>query len=217
MRPAILIAAVLVLFSFAIGLCLYPGMPARLDSHWNAAGEADGTSSKFTGLFAIPIVSLILFLLFLFIQRIDPRKENIKKFQGYYDVLILVIVMFFLYVYVLSIWWNLGHKFNFGVVLLPAFTILFWFMGLLLEKAKMNWFIGIRTPWTLSSEKVWDKTHKVGSTLFKIAAIITLLGLFFREEAILFVIIPILVFVVYLIIYSYLEYKKENLRKISRY
>ena len=191
MRPAIIIAAVLVFFSFVVGLYLYPNMPATLDSHWNSAGQADGTSSKFSGLFAIPIVSLVLFLVMLFIPRIDPRKENIKKFQGYYDAIVLVMVVFFFYVYVLSIWWNLGWRFNFGIALLPAFTVLFWFMGLLLEKAKMNWFIGIRTPWTLSSERVWNKTHKVGARLFKVAALITLLGLVFRDQAILFVIVPL--------------------------
>lgn len=211
MRPAIIIAAILVIFSFAIGGYLYPVMPAKLDSHWNAAGEADGSSSKFAGLFAIPIVSLALLLLFLLIPKIDPNKENIKKFRGYYEVLVLVIILFLLYVYILSIWWNLGHRFNFGFVLLPAFTILFWFVGLLLDKAKMNWFIGIRTPWTLSSEKVWDKTHKVGSKLFKVAAIISLFGLLFREQAVLFIVVPAGVFALYLIIYSYLLYNKNKL------
>ena len=185
-------------------------MPATLDSHWNSAGQADGTSSKFSGLFAIPIVSLVLFLVMLFIPRIDPRKENIKKFQGYYDAIVLVMVVFFFYVYVLSIWWNLGWRFNFGIALLPAFTVLFWFMGLLLEKAKMNWFIGIRTPWTLSSERVWNKTHKVGARLFKVAALITLLGLVFRDQAILFVIVPVVVFAIYLIAYSYVEYRRKK-------
>ncbi|MBS3077209.1 SdpI family protein [Candidatus Pacearchaeota archaeon] len=210
MRPAIIIAAVLVFFSFVVGLYLYPNMPATLDSHWNSAGQADGTSSKFSGLFAIPIVSLVLFLVMLFIPRIDPRKENIKKFQGYYDAIVLVMVVFFFYVYVLSIWWNLGWRFNFGIALLPAFTVLFWFMGLLLEKAKMNWFIGIRTPWTLSSERVWNKTHKVGARLFKVAALITLLGLVFRDQAILFVIVPVVVFAIYLIAYSYVEYRRKK-------
>ena len=210
MRPAVIIATVLVIFSFVMGFYLYPRMPVELDSHWNAAGEADGTSSKFSGLFAIPIVSLILFLLLLFIPKIDPKKENIKKFQAYYDAMVLVMVVFFFYVYVLSIWWNLGWRFNFGTALLPAFTILFWFVGLLLEKAKMNWFVGIRTPWTLSSEKVWDKTHKVGARLFKIAAVMTLLGLVFRDQAILIVIVPAIVFAIYLVIYSYLVYKKEK-------
>jgi len=210
MRPAIIIAAVLVFFSFVVGLYLYPNMPATLDSHWNSAGQADGTSSKFSGLFAIPIVSLVLFLVMLFIPRIDPRKENIKKFQGYYDAIVLVMVVFFFYVYVLSIWWNLGWRFNFGIALLPAFTVLFWFMGLLLEKAKMNWFIGIRTPWTLSSERVWNKTHKVGARLFKVAALITLLGLVFRDQAILFVIVPVVVFAIYLIAYTYVEYRRKK-------
>lgn len=213
MRPAVIIAAVLVFFSFVIGFYLYPGMPASLDSHWNAKGEADGVSSKFSGLFALPIISLVVLLLLLLVPKIDPKKENIGKFRGYYDAMILVITIFFFYVYVLSIWWNLGHRFDFGFVMLPAFTILFWFIGLMLEKAKMNWFVGIRTPWTLSNETVWDKTHKLGAKLFKIAAVITLLGLVFRKQALLFVIVPAVVFAAYLIIYSYVVFRKEKKKR----
>ena len=210
MKPVITIAIVLVVLSFLVGIYFYPQMPAEIDTHWNADGVADGQRSKFTGLFAIPIVSLILLVLFLVIPRIDPKKENIRKFRGHYDWLIFVIMAFMFYIYLLSVFWNLGAEFNFTLLLLPAFTLLFLFIGFVLEKAEPNWFVGIRTPWTLSSEKVWHKTHKLGAKLFKIAALITLFGFVFRSLAIWFVIAPIIVFVLYLIIYSYLEYLKEK-------
>jgi len=73
----------------------------------------------------------------------------------------------------------------------------------------MNWFIGIRTPWTLSSEKVWDKTHKIGGRLFKIAGIIAIGGILFQNYAIFFIIVPILLAAIYSVVFSYIEYQKE--------
>lgn len=74
----------------------------------------------------------------------------------------------------------------------------------------MNWFIGIRTPWTLSNEKVWDKTHKVGGKMFKIAGVIALFGFFFRNYALFLTLVPVIFIVIYTFVYSYNEYQKET-------
>jgi len=66
-----------------------------------------------------------------------------------------------------------------GQMMVPALGILFYYCGILIENAKRNWFIGIRTPWTLSNEKVWERTHKIGGKLFKIAGLIAFLWYFF--------------------------------------
>ena len=89
-------------------------------------------------------------------------------------------------------------------------AILMFYIGILLEKAKQNWFIGIRTPWTLSSEKVWDKTHKLGARLFKTLAVIILASLLVPKYSIWIVIMPIIATALWLFIYSYLEFKKEK-------
>ena len=89
----------------------------------------------------------------------------------------------------------------------------FFYTGVLCENAKRNWFIGIRTPWTLSSERVWDKTHKIGGRLFKIAGIVTLLGAFFPKYAVFFILIPTLFVAIYTVIYSYVEYQKVEAGK----
>jgi uncharacterized membrane protein len=88
--------------------------------------------------------------------------------------------------------------------------LLFFYIGILLENAKRNWFIGIRTPWTLSSEKVWNKTHKLGSKMFKISGIIVLIGFLFQKYVTYFILIPTLFVAFYLVIYSYVEYRKEK-------
>jgi uncharacterized membrane protein len=203
----------IILISFAIGAYLYPQMPDPMPSHWNANGDVDGYMPKFWGLFLMPLFSLALLGLFLLIPRIDPLKANIQKFRGYFDRFILLIMAFFLYIYLLTLLWALGFTFQFVLAMVPAFAILFYYAGILVENSKQNWFIGIRTPWTLSSERVWDKTHKLGGKLFKAAALIGLLGLVFQDYAIWLVILPVLFVAGYTIVYSYVEFQKEAREK----
>ena len=94
-------------------------------------------------------------------------------------------------------------------LLAPAFGILFYYCGILTENAKRNWFIGIRTPWTLSNDVVWDKTHKIGGKLFKIAGAVALFGIFFQKYTLFFILAPVILVAAYTIIYSYFEYQKE--------
>lgn len=139
----------------------------------------------------------------------DPLKMNIEQFRKYYDGFVVLVIAFLFYIYILTILWNTGIRFSMIQFLAPAFGILFYFTGILTENAKRNWFIGIRTPWTMSNEKVWEKTHKVGGRLFKIAGIISLLGIFFHDYAFIFIIAPVILVAAYTILYSYNEYQKE--------
>ncbi|MFA5746844.1 MAG: DUF1648 domain-containing protein [Candidatus Paceibacterota bacterium] len=204
---AIIIATILA--SFAVGFWAYPQMPEMVASHWNENGEVNGYMPKFWGVFLMPILSLVMSFLFIVLPKIDPMKANIEKFRNYYNSFISAIILFLFYIYLLTIEWNLGHRFDMVYFLIPALSALFYWSGILVEKAKMNWFIGIRTPWTMSSEAVWDKTHKLGGKLFKASALISLAGLFFGPLAFWFTILPITFVSFYLIIYSYLEHKKE--------
>ena len=210
MRKREMFAVAVILLSFIVGAYFYSSMPDLMASHWNERGEVNGYMPKFWGLFLMPILSAGMLLLFVAIPRIDPMKENIAQFRKYFDGFIALMILFLFYIYLLSLYWNLGGRFNFIVAIVPAFAALFYYMGILIEHAKRNWFIGIRTPWTLSSEKVWDATHKRGGKLFKIAAIIALLGIFFESYAIWFVIAPVLLVAVYTFVYSYVLWKNEK-------
>lgn len=211
MRKGEIISLIMILAVFAVGFCFYPQMPEQLASHWNAQGEVDGYMPKFWGLFLMPFVSLGLFFIFLLIPQIDPLKENIEKFRKYFDAFIVLLFVYLFYLYLLTIFWNIGLEFNMVQFLSPAFGILFYYAGVLIKNAKRNWSIGIRTPWTLSNEKVWEKTHQIGGRLFKIAGIIALLGIIYSDYAMFFIIVPIILASIYLFIYSYFEYRKITL------
>ena len=210
MRKSGIIVLGVILLSFIIGIYFYPQMPEKIASHWNAQGQVDGYMSKFWGLFLMPLLSMMLFLLFIAIPKIDPLKHNIEKFREYYDGFVVLIIVYLFYVYLLTIFWNIGIRFSMVQPLAPAMGILFYYIGILIENAKRNWFIGIRTPWTLSSEKVWEKTHKIGGKLFKIAGIIAFIGVFFQRYVLFFILVPIILVAAYTIIYSYFEYQKET-------
>ncbi len=207
-KACLLLCFFLILFSFAIAFYLYPQMPAQMASHWNIKGEVDNYSPKCTTLFLMPLISFLILLLFWILPRVDPLKKNIQQFRSYFNVFIFLIIFFLFYVYLLTVFWNLGYRFDLGSFLLPALAILFYYASVLIKNAKRNWFIGIRTPWTLSNEKVWTKTHKLGNILFKILALITLASVFFPSYGFYVLITFAFSSVVILFVYSYLEYKK---------
>ncbi|MFH1506633.1 MAG: DUF1648 domain-containing protein [archaeon] len=208
MKAAHWIIIAIIVISFIIGIYYYPQFPEEVASHWNTQGEVDDYMPKFWGLFLMPIISVGLFILFLWLPNADPYKENYKSFQNYFDGFIVILVAFLFYIYLLTIAWTLGFTANIGQLLTPAFGVLIYYCGVLISKAKRNWFVGIRNAWTLSSDKVWDKTHKLGGTLFKIAAVIAVIGGFFPEGTFWFVLLPIIAVVVIVFVYSYLVYKK---------
>lgn len=210
MNKATIITILILIMSFGVALYVYPMMPDQVASHWDSEGNVNGYMSKFWGVFLMPIVMLAMLLLLLFIPRLDPLKENVKKFRKYFDLFILIICLFFLYIYALTLAWNFGYKFNMSTMMIPAMAFLFFCIGILLEKAKRNWFIGIRNPWTLSSDYVWDATHKLAAKLFKILGLIVLLALISPEDGMMyFLLAPILTVIVILFVYSYKLYKKN--------
>jgi len=204
-----IIFAVIVL-SFAAGAYFYPAMPELMASHWGGNGNVNGYMPKFWALFLLPLVTLASFLLFLILPKIDPLKANYAKFENYFDGFLAAFTVFMVYVYGLTILFNKGIEFNMTAAIVPAMAILFYLTGTVLENAKQNWFIGIRTPWTLSSEKVWDKTNKLGAKIFKLIGILSLALIFLGNLGFIIFVFTTVTMSFYLIVYSYLVFKKEG-------
>ena len=202
------LAYLFVILSFAVSAYYYPLMPDQMVSHWGLAGEPNGYLSKAFLLFLMPALSLVMLVVFYFIPRIDPLKKNISKFKNYYEGFIVLLIGFLLYIQLITIFWNSGMRFQIIQAIIPAFAVLFYYIGVMMEHTKRNWFIGIRTPWTISSDVVWDKTHKIGGKIFRAVGIISLLGTILNEYAFYLMIVPIIVGMVYTVAYTYFEYKK---------
>ena len=197
------------LITFILTIAIYPTVPDRVVSHWNAAGQANGTMSKFWGLFLIPLIMAGFVALFAVLPRIDPHKKNYEKFRDYYEGFILLFVLFLLAIQVQITLWSSGYQISPNLTFPLLIGMLFIYIGFLLGHAEQNWFVGIRTPWTLSSKTVWKKTHELGGKLFKIAGVVSCAGIFAGAYAIWFILVPVLAVAVYTVAYSYIEYQKE--------
>jgi uncharacterized membrane protein len=207
-RAGVVVSVALVMASLAVGVYVYPNVPDRMPSHWNAAGQVDGYMPKLLALFLIPFGSLVMLGLFLLIPRVDPLRKNIEGFRGYYDGFVALLTFYLLYIQCLSIASALGYGLNMSQFLVPAASVLFIYLGVLLGKAKKNWFIGIRTPWTLSDERVWNETHRIGGKILILAGLVTLLGAVFPEFALALILAPLISVTIYTTYYSYHLYKK---------
>jgi uncharacterized membrane protein len=197
------------IITFTLTIAMYPTVPDRVVSHWNAAGQADGYSSKFWGLFLIPLIMVGFVALLTVLPRIDPYKKNYEKFRDWYEGFILLFVLFMLAIQVQIILWSTGYQVSPNLTFPLLTGGLFIYIGFLLGHAEQNWFVGIRTPWTLSSATVWKKTHKLGGKLFKIAGVVSCAGIVAGPYALWFILVPVLAVAVYTVVYSYIEFQKE--------
>src|SRR3990172_9478163 len=171
-RTTIIFSLILIVLAVLAGILLWDKLPDQMASHWNENDQVDGYMSKFWGMFMMPLVTLGMLGLFLIVPSIDPLKANIAQFRGTFNAFIALIIAFMLYIHGLTLAWSLGYQnFKMSIAMLPFIGVLFIFIGNLMRKAKRNWFIGIRTPWTLSSDRVWDETHRIGSVLFMISGV----------------------------------------------
>jgi uncharacterized membrane protein len=208
-RTTIIISLIAILAATVASAAIYPRLPEMAASHWNAAGQVDGYMPRFWAAFLMPLVSIGLLLLFLAIPVIDPLKANIAKFRTYYNGFIALIIVFMLFIHAITLAWNLGYdQFNIGNAIIPAVGLILIFAGVITMKAKRNFFIGIRTPWTLSDDTVWEETHKLGGKLFIAAGIITMLSVFLGERGI-WIMLPAALLAGFVpVVYSYFLWRR---------
>ncbi|HHW11854.1 MAG TPA: SdpI family protein [Firmicutes bacterium] len=167
----LIIAAVLIL-----GVVVYPALPEQIVVHWNVAGEPDGYGSRFFGVFGLPLITLGLYLLLLFLPVIDPRRRNYAQFATVYRWIKLGVVLFMLGLHLVTLAFNLGYRIDIGNFVTLAIGFLFALLGRGLPQIKPNYFVGIRTPWTLANAEVWTKTHRFGGKLFFWSGVALVIG-----------------------------------------
>ena len=211
-RTTTIVVLIMIAAATLAGLLLWNRLPDEMASHWNVNDEVDGYMPKVWGVFMLPLITLAMFLLFLVVPSIDPLKANIAQFRGAFNLFIVLVVGFMIYLYGLTLAWSLGYdNFRMSGAMLPAIGLLFIFIGFLLRQAKRNFFIGIRTPWTLSSDTVWKETHRIGALLFMISGALAFIGGFFGgTTAFWMMFAPIIGSTIFLLIYSYVLYQRET-------
>jgi uncharacterized membrane protein len=206
----------LVVLSFAMTAALYSRLPESVPTHWNARGEADGFTPKPWGPFTLPLVMAAVYLLLMVIPRVSPRGYRIERFQGVFEIMQAAIMAFLFFVTVLALLAGIGTPVAMGRAIHAATGLLFVVLGNFMGKLTKNFFVGIRTPWTLASDEVWLRTHRLGGKLFVVAGVALFIAGLLGGGT-----VPLLVAVAVAggipVVYSYLLYRRiEGFKNGSR-
>lgn len=201
----------LILAAAAASLLLWPRLPDQLPVHWNVQGEVDRYGGKAEGAFLAPGVMLALYLMLRFLPRIDPRRANYARMTDTYEFVIALLMVFLFAVHLAVLAAGLGYDVPMQRVAPVGVGLLLLALGNVLPRAKPNWWFGIRTPWTLSSDRVWMRTHRAGGYAMMAAGGAILASAFANPpvSTILFV-AGIAVGAGFPFVYSYLAWRQEN-------
>lgn len=199
----------LVALTAAISTLAYPEMPAEMATHWNASGDVDDTMPRALGLALFPVLNAGLLALFVALPRVDPR-THYDAFRPAYDALALTTLALLVYLDVVVVLANLGYAFELLQMLAPAVGAVYVVAGFVTRRAEQNWFVGVRTPWTLEDEAVWEQTNRVVGRLFQVGGVVAALGVLVPAYALAFVLSPALVVAVVSFGYSYYLYRNAD-------
>jgi len=205
------IPPVLIVLAMVASVIAYPHMAERVPTHWNMAGEVDGWSSRLMSAWLMPLMMAVILVILKLVPHIDPRKQNYEKFRGAYDAIVILILAFMLGLHVLMLAAATGRGVPFERIIPASVGAFFIVLGFILPRAHPNWFIGIRTPWTLSSDVSWERTHRLGGTLFMLTGALTLVSALIAPESSPWVLVSGgMVTVISLFIYSFIVWKREQ-------
>ena len=206
-RKTMILTCLLCLLPMALGLYFYKELPDQMPIHWNAAGEIDGYAPKALAVFGFPVFFAALELLMFFVILNDPKKQNqsnIMRQLGFWSLPVIGII-----VYTATIFSGLGYDLPITTIVMILVGVLFIIVGNYMPKAKQNYTIGIKLPWTLDDTENWNKTHRLGGFLWVIGGIVFLIGAFLPGGAVL-TLVTALVMVLVPTGYSYMLYRKKQ-------
>ncbi|HEX8394846.1 MAG TPA: SdpI family protein [Longimicrobium sp.] len=203
-------AAALVAAMWTVTLSVYGRLPGRVPTHWDAQGRVDDWMPRAQGAFLMPGIATASLALMLVLPRLDPRRRNVQRFAPEWMLLLNMTALFLAAVHTAMLLFALGYPVDMRRVTLAGVGLLLVGIGNYLPRVKSNYFIGIRTPWTLENDNVWRDTHRVGGRVFVLA------GLLFVVAALLpewmgtpLTYLAIGAAVVVPMAYSYLSYRRE--------
>jgi uncharacterized membrane protein len=195
---------------FVLAAITWPHAPDRIPVHWGLNGEVNGYGGKFEGLLMLPLLAAGSYLLFLVLPNLDPGRANYAQFAGAYTLLRFAIVLVLALVDGVILLWIGGHRLSVATFIPMLVGGLFVVMGSVLGKIRPNWFVGIRTPWTLSSKLAWTKTHRLGGWIFMLTGLLFLAAGILRSAPMFIVAIVVTAAgILGTIIYSYVLWRGD--------
>jgi uncharacterized membrane protein len=202
-----LLSYLFIVTTVAVAAWLYPSLPDTMPSHWNVEGEVDGYLAKPWGVIILPGAAIFVFIVFRLIPVISPKGFKTGEFADVLNIFQVVMVGFMSFVAILVMLEAQGIDVRINQMIFLAVGGLFIVIGSYLHRVRKNFFVGIRTPWTLASGEVWDRTHRLGGRLFIVMGLIFIAGAFYRVNTGLLVTMIVTIALVP-VIYSYFLYRQ---------
>lgn len=213
LKPLLLICGIVIFLMFMLTTWAWFHIPAdqKIPVHWGIDGKVDGYGSKFEGLFLMPLITCGLVILFAFLPYIEPRKLNLTQSKKAYTAIIFSLLGLMSAMHIIMVFSGLGYQIAVDRLIPTAIGILFVVIGNYMGKVRSNFFMGIRTPWTLSSELSWSKTHRLGGRLFVLQGFIMILvaSLGYPRFSFIIIIAGAILLVLVTFIYSYIVWKND--------
>jgi uncharacterized membrane protein len=199
--------------SLGFSAAMYSKLPAEIPSHWDAHGQINGTVARAWGAWLMPVVLLAMAIILPRLPQIDPRRENYEKFQSSYDLVVDAVMTMIAIMHVAMLGIAVGWPIRMERVAPVLVGALFVVIGNVMPRARPNWLFGIRTPWTLTNDRVWERTHRLGGLLFVVAGILlAVAGLLAPEAFFPIIIVGVVTAAVIPVVYSYFAWRQESNR-----
>ncbi|ADL08368.1 SdpI family protein [Thermosediminibacter oceani] len=199
----------LILSLYVVSFILYPVLSDMVPSHWNIYGQVDGYMAKTYHIVFFPSLILGIYLLMSFAPVIDPKPESYEKFKNVVEAFRTIMVLILSAIYIAATLYALGIQVSVAKVIMPAIGLMLVFLGNYMGKIRHNYTFGIKTPWTLASEEVWNKTHRISGPLWVAAGAVWVLSVFFNEKlGFILSMGSMFAVTIFGVVYSYVVFKK---------
>jgi uncharacterized membrane protein len=176
-RHAIVVGLILTAAALLYAWLLYPALPDRIPIHWNIYGQVDGWADKRVAIYLMPGMMALLVGMLVALPWLSPSNFAIEPFRGTFNTLMLLGTALMGFIHVVMLRAALHPEMDSGRVLVSGFFLFFALMGSGLGKVRRNFWIGIRTPWTLASDAVWNATHRLAALVLVATGILGALGM----------------------------------------
>ena len=201
------LSLIFIAITIAVAAYLYPSLPEQIPTHWNFQGEVDDYTAKPWGVMIMPLMAIFVFVIMKLIPVISPKGFRTDQFRGVVNIFTVTLVGFMSAVALLVLLSATGRNVHMNEMVFAGMGLLFIVLGNYLGKVRKNFFIGIRTPWTLASDEVWSRTHRLGGWIFVLIGFFMFLNAFIRfPEG--WLIGSIVVVALVPVVYSYVLYRK---------
>lgn len=207
-RRGRLLALVLVGIQVIVSVVAYPFLPPMVPTHWNAASQVDGSMPKLVACLLWPAIGLVLVLFYQFLPKLGPVVSDQRGMRGFLGIIAPATILLLLVIQLVSFAVAFNIAVDVTMITGVAVSSLFILIGNYMGKLRRNFWAGIRTPWTLASDLVWERTHRFGGWLFTLAGIVGLILSFIPSNLRMFGVVgPVLIAAAATYGYSFYAYK----------